>query len=171
MSAAGRLLKRRVCGVAIGMAVLAVVAAAIVVVPQARSSFAGEPVEVGTPVTVTTAGVTAEIPLTAGWSYRPALWDESRVTLRSPDGRMSIDLQLAVDVDPAEAARAAAGAPIDAFDTEPLGEATLLHARLGDDTLVGALTQGGDVLTVVSTPSPAYDAELATLLSMVRFVS
>jgi len=161
---------RRIWGVAIGIAVLAVVTVVgIAVVPQVWSSARGESVESDTSVTVTTAGATAQIPLTASWSYRPALWDPSRMTLRSPDGLMSIDLQLTSDVDPAEAARTAANAPIDAFDTEPVGTMTLLHARSDDDTIVGALTDGADVLTFVSTSTTAYDAELAALLASIRF--
>ena len=172
MSAPHRSPKRLVSGVAIGLAVLAVLTVVgIVIVPQVRNSMVGTAAEGDSAVTVTTAGVTAEIPLTMGWSYRPALWDESRVTLRSPDGWMSIELHLTSDVDPADSARAVAGVTIDVFDTEPLGGMTLVHARVDDATLVGALTDGADVLTFVSTPSPAYDAELATLLSSIRFAS
>lgn len=172
MSATQIRLKSRIVGITVMTSVLAVVIiAGFLFGPQVLRSVSGEVVQGDAPVTVTTAGATAEIPLAHGWSFRPALWDQSRVTLRSPDGHMSIDLRLVRDVDAAESARAATGAPIDSFDTEPVGDAMLLHAHTKGDAVVGALTRGDDALTFVSTPSPAYDAELAALLATIRFTS
>jgi hypothetical protein len=106
MSAKQNRLKSRIIGIAVMTSVLAVViTAGFLFGPQVLRTISGEVVEGDTPVTVTAAERPQEIPLARGWSFYPALWDGSRVTLRSPDGQMSVDLHLARDVDAAESAR------------------------------------------------------------------
>ncbi len=81
-----------------------------------------------TSMTLTASGATAEIPVAAGWSYSTPPFGESRVTLHSPDGVMTVQFQVTADAGAEEAARALGG-EVTAFDTEPIGQAEVVHAR------------------------------------------
>lgn len=147
--------------------VIAIAIAALTVGPAIWQAATTRLADRDTTMTLTTAGATAEIPVAAGWSYSAPPFDESRVTLHSPDGVMSIQFQVTPDAGAEEAARALGG-EVTAFDTEPIGAAQVVHARTRDRTAVaGAVVEGDAVLAFLSEPSPDYDAELATLLATV----
>lgn len=148
-------------------AVVAIVlVAAIVFVPAIWSAASTTVIEADTELSLVEGDASAEIPVPSGWWARPAFADGSAVTIGSPDGVMTLTLRLTTSTDADDAIVRAAPDELETVDSEPLGAATLLHARtLTGDALVGAVAAGDAVLTFVSTPSPAYDAELAQLLA------
>lgn len=116
----------------------------------------------------------ASIVLPGGWSWRTPFGDESRGVAGSPDRAMTVEFSLLSGTDaPAALEQVAPGAlglpseEILSDRTAGIGE--ILHARVADqDTIVGAVEEGPIILTFVSTPSPAYDAELADLLATIE---
>lgn len=120
--------------------------------------------------TVQLTGATAQatLVLPAGWSWRTHFGDKSRGVAGSPDRRMTVELSLAPGTDAAAALERIAPGVLGPSSEEMLvaGVGPVLHARVVDqDTLVGAIAEGSVILTFRSTPSPAYDAELADLLA------
>ncbi len=141
--------------------------AALTVGPAIWQAATTRLADIDTTVTLTASGATATIPVAAGWSYSTPLFDDSRLTVHSPDGAMSVEFMVTADAGAEDAARALGG-EITAFDTEPIGQAEVVHARTRDRAAVaGAVVQGDAVLAFLSQPSPDYDAELATLLATV----
>lgn len=121
-------------------------------------------------VRLSNGSAVAEISLPSGWSWRAQFGDASRGVAGSPDRVMTVDFALVVDVDAVTALEDAAAAPLGLLNEESRsGAARLLSARTVEPgTIVGALSEGSAVVTFVSTPSPEYDAELATLLTGVE---
>lgn len=116
----------------------------------------------------------ASIVLPGGWSWRTPFGDESRGVAGSPDRAMTVEFSLLSGSDTSAALDQVAPGPLGPTSEEILSERAagvgeVLHARVRDqDTVVGAITEGPVILTFVSTPSPAYDAELADLLSTIE---
>lgn len=143
--------------------------AALTVGPAVWAAATTERVPADTTVTLETEGASASIPVAAGWSYNHPPFDRSRLTLRSPDGAMSIDFALvpgAGDADAEAAARDLVSEEVGLFDREPIGASSVVHARSADGTvLVGAVVGPDSLVAFSSRPTPAYDAELATVLA------
>jgi hypothetical protein len=109
--------------------------------------------------------------LPGGWSWRTHFGDESRGVAGSPDRRMTVELSLRAGDDAAEALDAFTPGPHGPLSEESLapGIETVLHARvIANDTLVGALPLDGGAVAFRSSPSPAYDAELAAFLATIE---
>lgn len=155
-----------------GIAVTAaVVFAAITVIPQIIRASATEVAISDTTITFAAEGAAATVPVDAGWSYVIGPSDDAHATLVSPDGAFTVELTAARGVDPEQAARDAAGQAVTLFDREPVGDATVLHARVvGEDAIVGAVVDGDASVVFVARPSAAYEAELARLLSRIEVV-
>lgn len=150
------------------VAVAIVLVAALVFVPPIWSAASTTVIEADTELSLVEGDASARIPVPAGWWARPAFADGSAMTIGSPDGVMTLALRLTTTTDAEDAMVRAAPGALETVDSEPLGGATLLHARtLTGDALVGAVAEGDAVLTFVSTPTPAYDAQLAQLLAAV----
>ena len=148
--------------------VAAIGVATVTVGPTIWSVATAEVSGVDTTLTLDAEGASASVPLDAGWSFSRALFDDTRATLRSPDGVMTLQVHLWVEADP-EAAAAAQTVPNVVFDSEPVGSVTVLHARTDARSTVGAVVEEGAVLAFTSTAPETYDAELAAFLSRVEF--
>jgi len=125
-------------------------------------------------VRLTNETAQATLILPGGWSWRSHFGDESRGVAGSPDRLMTVELALVTGSDAPAAVDRVAPGPLGPLSEErltagPTGVGTVLHARIDDEqTIVGAVTEGPVILTFRSTPSPAYDAELADLLATVE---
>lgn len=147
--------------------VAAIGVATVTVGPTIWSVATAEVSGVDTTLTLDAEGASASVPLDAGWSFSRALFDDTRATLRSPDGVMTLQVHLLVEADPEAAA--AQTVPNVVFDSEPVGSVTVLHARTDARSTVGAVVEEGAVLAFTSTAPETYDAELAAFLSRVEF--
>lgn len=123
-------------------------------------------------VRLSNGSAAARISLPTGWSWRAQFGDASRGVAGSPDRVMTVDFALIVDAGAVAALEEAAAAPLGPLNEEPVsGAARLLSARTVEPgTIAGAISEGSAVVTFVSTPSPEYDAELATLLTGVELM-
>ncbi|MFS0912292.1 hypothetical protein AB3M89_10900 [Microbacterium sp. 179-I 3D2 NHS] len=163
--------RRRWVGPTITVAmVLLVGAAAVVVVPGIVTELTPTVSDEDRRMRVSDGKSEAWIVVPAGWSWTPAFGDESGGVVGSPDRAMTVDFSLSSTTDPRTAIEEVAPGPVGDINREILadGAATeeVAYARVDDrDVVVGAITEGPVVLTFVSTPSPAYDAELARLLA------
>lgn len=143
--------------------------AVVTVGPQVWAAATAEIAEDDTTIFLETTGASATIPVDGGWVVSRALFDDSRVALRSPDGAMTVHFRLAVAPDPAAAARAQVPDELSAFDEETVGAVTVLHTRTPDGrSTVGALVEGEAVLAFESSALESYDAELAAVLSRIE---
>lgn len=149
------------------VAVLVIVG--LIVAPQIIRAAATEVSDGDTQVTLTAAGASATIPVDDGWSYVVGPFDETTALLRSPNGAMSIEFAAASGSDPEAAVRAMVATTLTPFDSEPVGDATVVHARLvGEDALAGAVVSGDALLMFTCRPATGYEAELAALLSRIE---
>jgi len=153
-----------------GLAVTAAVAfAAITVIPQIIRASSTEIAATDTTIALRGDGVTATVPVDAGWSYVSDSAGDVHTTLTSPDGSFELDLTAAHGVDPEQAARDLVDGTVAPFDREPIGAATVVHARVvGEDAIVGAVVDGAAAVVFLARPGTAYEAELAPLLSRIE---
>lgn len=155
--------------VAAVVVVAAIGLAALTVGPAVWAAATTERVTADTTVTLQTEGASATIPVEAGWSYHHPPFDRSRMTMRSPDGAMTIDFVVVADEGDTDAEQAASdlvSEDVGAFDREPIGSSSVVHARTTDGAvLVGAVVGPHSLVAFSSRPTPQYDAELATLLA------
>lgn len=125
-------------------------------------------------VHLTNGDADASLVLPAGWSWRTHFGDESRGVAGSPDRLMTVELSIVEGTDlPAALDHVAPGTlgptSEETLTDGPTGVGTILHARVVDqDTIVGAISEGPVIVTFRSSPSPAYDAELADLVSTIE---
>lgn len=156
-----------------GVVVIALIAvAAVVVVPQIIRAGATKVASTDTTVTLTAAGIRAEVPAPEGWAYVLGPFDDHTATLRSPDGAMTVDVDLTATDDAEQAVRSVAGGAVTPFDHEPVGSSTVVHAQIvGEDAIVGAVVSGGAALVFTSRPATGYDAQLAELLAGIEVTS
>ena len=125
-------------------------------------------------IVLTNGTARAALVLPGGWSWRTPFGDESRGVAGSPDRAMTVEFALLSGTDAPAALEQVAPGQLGPASEEILSDRTagigqVLHARVLDqDTLVGAVEEGPIILTFVSTPSPAYDAELAELLATIE---
>lgn len=117
-------------------------------------------------VTLTAGESVATVAITPGWSYRLPFNDDAGIDLTSPDGVMTVSLQLHRDVDAQIASAEESPGPLEAWSVEDIATGELFHARTSDGlATVGAMAVDSHAVTFVSTASPEYDAELAQLLT------
>lgn len=159
--------------VAAAAVIAAIVLAGLVIGPQIIRAAATNVATSATTITLTVDGAQATIPVDEGWSYVVGPFDDGEATLRSPDGSMTVQLTavagIGSDADAERAASARSDAPLGAFDREPVGSATVLHARaVGEDVVVGAVVSGDAAVVFRSSPGAGFDAELAQLLSHIE---
>lgn len=125
-------------------------------------------------IVLTNETAQASVVLPGGWSWRTPFGDESRGVAGSPDRAMTVEFSLLSGSDASAALDQVAPGPLGPTSEEILSERVagigeILHARVRDqETVVGAVTEGPVILTFISSPSPAYDAELADLLATVE---
>lgn len=140
--------------------------AGIIVIPQIVRAATTETAQSDTTVILAKDGVVATVPVRAGWGFTEGGHDTDHTFLTSPDGRFGVELTVVAGADPEQAARDAIGQELTAFDREPAGAATLLHARTpAEDATAGAVVVGDGAVVFVARPGAPYDAELAALLS------
>lgn len=138
--------------------VIAIAIAAVIVGPAIWQASTTRLADRDTSVTLTAAGATAEIPVAAGWSYSTPPFDDSRLTVHSLDGAMSVEFMVTADAGAEEAARALGG-EVTAFDTEPIGQAEVVHARARDRTAVaGAVVAARTAATGTAYAPAVFDA-------------
>jgi hypothetical protein len=141
----------------------------LVVAPQIIRAAATEVSNGDARVTVTSTGASATIPVDDGWSYVVGPFDKGTALLRSPDGALSIEFVAASGSDPEAAVRAVVGSALTPFDSEPVGDATVVHARVvGQDAIAGAVVSGDSLVVFTCRPGAGYEAELAGLLSRIE---
>ncbi|MGB4778815.1 hypothetical protein [Microbacterium sp.] len=157
-----------VASAAAAVIIIAVVISVFTVGPDIWAAATIRVAEDDESVTLTESESTVTVPVDRDWSYSTSPFDESRATLHSPDGVMTIEFDVGSSLEPDAAARALAG-DVAVFDHESIGRAGVIHGRTADgEALAGALVDGGTVLAFVSRPSPDYDAELAGLLARIE---
>lgn len=139
-------------------AAVVIAIAAVIVGPAIWQAATTRLADRDTSMTLTAAGATAEIPVAAGWSYSTPPFGESRVTLHSADGAMTVQFQVTADGGAEEAARALGG-EVTAFDTEPIGQAEVVHARTRDRAAVaGAVAAARSAATGTAYAPAVFDA-------------
>lgn len=149
------------------VAVLAI--AGVVVAPQIIRAAATEVATTDTRITLTSTGATATVPVDEGWSYVVGPFDSATGQLRSPDGALTVDLTATSGTDAETAVRDVVGSAVTPFDSEPVGAARVVHARIvGEDAIAGAVVSGDALLVFVAHPSTGYEAEIAGLLSRIE---
>lgn len=149
-----------------GVVVALVAVAAVFVAPQLIRAGAMKVADADTTVALVAPGIRAELPVRDGWAYVVGPFDDHTATLRSPDGAMTVDVDLTATDDAEQAVRSVAGAAVTPFDREPVGGSTVVHAQIvGEDAIVGAVVSGRAALVFTSRPATGYDAQLAELLA------
>lgn len=163
-------MRRWLIAIAIALVVAGVGVLAWFVVPPVVASATTRVVAADETLTLTSGGASATVPVAAGWRVRPAWNDGSRVTIGSPDGELTLRLALTPASDAATTLTAMAPGPLGPEVREPDGDGReLVHARTeSGDSLVGSLDGGSAAIVFVSSPSPAYDLELARLLDRIE---
>lgn len=145
---------------------------AVTVGPAIWAAATAQVAEEDTTLVLDVAGASATVPVDEGWVFSRALFDDSQATLRSPDGALTVRVRLTAGESPEDAARAQVDEDVPAFDSEPVGAVTVLHARTSDaQAIVGAVAEGDAVLAFTSDAPASYDAELAALLSRIVVTS
>lgn len=149
------------------VAVLAVVG--VLVAPQVIRAAATEVSDGDAVMTVSAPGASATIPAPEGWSFATGPFDDATALLRSPNGAMSIEFTAASGTDAEAAVRGVVGSALTPFDSEPVGEATVVHARIvGQDAIAGAVVSGDALVVFVCRPADGYEAELAAVLARIE---
>lgn len=131
------------------------------------------------PVTMDADAARASVVVPSGWVYHRGWGDDAEVTLRSPDGQLSLTLAVtdAALTDAFTTAGQAASGTLGAAASERLASGLdLVHADAADSgTLVAAVGASGEASVRVIAQAPAerfgaYRAAIAGVLESVRVV-